>query len=202
MLGKRTRRCLRTDSTVERRYFLDGDSEYTIARDERLPLRYVYSVLEACCGSPNYEEARKCCAQDIMVFEPGHPRSRSGYVDACVVAAEAKLGRPLRHNETVRHRNGIAIDARPENLEVVVVDRSDIVRAAAKVAVEAEFNGGSVGVDDVCREAGIEPKDLLRMFSSLQEVLYLAQFETEPIHLPSLFDRMSMQLKKQMKKLK
>ena len=55
-----------------------------------------------------------------QVYMPEHPRAdNSGKVYVHIVAAEQKIGRPLKPDEVVHHINGIKNDNRPENLQVM-----------------------------------------------------------------------------------
>lgn len=55
----------------------------------------------------------------IAVFFPDHPHSwPNGYIYAHRVVAEAQLGRLLRSDEEVHHRNKNTHDNDPSNLEV------------------------------------------------------------------------------------
>lgn len=52
-------------------------------------------------------------------YWPDHPcANRGGRVKEHAVVMAAMLGRPLRPEETVHHRNGVRHDNRPENLEL------------------------------------------------------------------------------------
>lgn len=49
----------------------------------------------------------------------GPPGLRGAYAYEHIVVAMASLGRPLREDEVVHHRNGMRADNRPKNLEVL-----------------------------------------------------------------------------------
>ena len=58
----------------------------------------------------------------IWVYNPGHPSStKKGYVLEHRLAVEKSIGRYLRGNEIVHHKNKIKDDNRVENLEIVVL---------------------------------------------------------------------------------
>lgn len=56
----------------------------------------------------------------VRVYAPDHPHaSKDGYVMKHVLVMERELGRLLKENEVVHHKNRIRDDNRVENLEVM-----------------------------------------------------------------------------------
>ncbi len=55
----------------------------------------------------------------VKVYEPDHPKTKNGYVLEHRLIVETILGRTLRSNEHVHHKNRDRTDNRPENLEVM-----------------------------------------------------------------------------------
>lgn len=71
----------------------------------------------------------------VMVRVPDHPRAkRSPYVFEHILVAEQLLGRYLEPGESVRHRNGVRDDNRPENLELWTRPQPSGIRACDAVA--------------------------------------------------------------------
>ncbi len=67
----------------------------------------------------------------------GRLGGRSGHMHVLVM--EQILGRPLRPNETVHHRNGVRDDNRRENLELWSKSQPAGQRVADKLAWAREF---------------------------------------------------------------
>lgn len=67
----------------------------------------------------NWNGGKKTSKGYIFVHLPEHPNAVAGkYVLEHRLVMEKELGRYLRPNETVHHKNGIKDDNRPENLEL------------------------------------------------------------------------------------
>lgn len=71
--------------------------------------------------NPNWKGGRSVASNGyVLVKAPGHPLADvRGYVYEHRLVAERKLGRALRPDEEVHHKNRIKTDNREENLEVV-----------------------------------------------------------------------------------
>jgi hypothetical protein len=68
----------------------------------------------------------------VRLYAPMHPEANTwGYVYEHRIIAENIIGRRLKENEVVHHKNGIRYDNRPENLEVMdKIEHSRIKRSA------------------------------------------------------------------------
>jgi endogenous inhibitor of DNA gyrase (YacG/DUF329 family) len=56
----------------------------------------------------------------VAIYQPSHPRAgQNGYVLEHIVVAETMIGRPLRPNERVHHKNHHKAENNPSNLEVL-----------------------------------------------------------------------------------
>jgi hypothetical protein len=75
-----------------------------------------------------------------MVWAPDHPRATSSrYVFEHVLVMEQLLGRHLRPEENVHHRNGVRHDNRPENLELWTRPQPAGIRVSDAVAWALEI---------------------------------------------------------------
>ena len=71
-------------------------------------------------NNPNWRGGRHLSwAGYVRIYQPEHSRAdKPGYVREHIVIMEDHLGRPLKANEIVHHKNGIKSDNRIENLEL------------------------------------------------------------------------------------
>jgi HNH endonuclease len=55
----------------------------------------------------------------VYLYRPDHPRAVQGYVKRANLVVKERIGRSIRPNEVVHHRNGNKQDDRPANLQVM-----------------------------------------------------------------------------------
>lgn len=76
----------------------------------------------------------------IIVYRPDHPNAnKHGRLPEQRLVMSEILGRPLRDDETVHHKNGVRSDNRPENLEVWTGNHSNGARLEDVYAWAKEF---------------------------------------------------------------
>jgi hypothetical protein len=99
--------------------------DYGLSRQRIEQIARQYNIEKRGPGSPRGERnhrwggGRTRTNGYVKVYAPNHPRASGLYVLEHILVAEAKIGRPLRADECVHHRNGVRDDNRPENLEVL-----------------------------------------------------------------------------------
>lgn len=78
----------------------------------------------------------------VRIYMPEHPNAKGNYVLEHVLVMSELLGRPLKLNESVHHKNGIRNDNSPENLELWAKAHppgqriSDLVEFSKKILME------------------------------------------------------------------
>ena len=71
-------------------------------------------------NASHWKGGRVVRAEYVLIYKPDHPRAgKSGYVQEHRLVMEKHLGRLLKPDEIVHHKNGIRGDNRVKNLEVV-----------------------------------------------------------------------------------
>ncbi|AYM00319.1 HNH-type endonuclease [Halobacterium phage phiH] len=75
-------------------------------------------------ANPNWKGGRTVTDHGyVLVKRPDHPDAdHRGYVYEHRLVAQEKLGRQLKNDEQVHHKNGDKKDNRPENLEVLSIE--------------------------------------------------------------------------------
>lgn len=83
--------------------------------------------------NPNWKGEHVGTRGYTYIRRPEHPRAmRSGYVKRADLVAEETLGRPLRDDEVVHHKNHNRLDDSPENLLVLTVKEHMALHAAER----------------------------------------------------------------------
>ncbi len=70
-------------------------------------------------NNPNWKGGRTSHTKGYSLVRSNHPRNHNGYVLEHIVVAERKIGRRLKGDEVVHHKNEIVTDNRKENIEVM-----------------------------------------------------------------------------------
>lgn len=110
---------MRLDRQIEKAYFVEGRSLWSIASVYRVSTSYVLSVVSSLkIDGLSVEDIRRYHDRPVLTYMPQHPRATNGYVSEETLVVEKTLDRRLGLDERVGHKNGIKLDNRPQNLFV------------------------------------------------------------------------------------
>lgn len=106
-------------------------------------------------NAPAYKTGRKITeAGYVLILKPGHPRRVGGsYVYEHILVMEKHLGRFLEKNEVVHHINGVKVDNRVDNLQVVSPQEHRKIHTTVKIKSELVGNNKSTAEMPVPNES-------------------------------------------------
>lgn len=160
---KQTRACVACGVTITRAH--QGARQWSRTKHCSLDCRFHVRAIQRVIAG----ETRMHSDGYIQVYLPWHPSSRRSYVYEHRLVMERNLGRLLRTDEHVHHKNQIKTDNRPENLDALSsLEHRDEHAATPQAVIVDLLRRGYMGIE-VLREHKISTHRLTRITKGVRE---------------------------------